>query len=175
MQRNKKLAILCILIGIIGRLIPHPPNITPFTSLCIFSGTFLPRRLALIIMLISVTISDIALAYLIGYPIFSYWSLFTYTGFAAIVMIGSLLPTQPTISRLCTYGGIATGGFWIWTNFGVWLTSTLYPHTATGLAACYTAALPYLGGSVLGNFIWLTIIFGIYKTQQIGEYSNAKS
>ena len=33
--------------------------------------------------------------------------------------------------------------FFLVSNFGVWLTQELYPHSAAGLAACYVAALPF--------------------------------
>ena len=56
----------------------------------------------------------------------------------------------------------ASFGFWIWTNFGVWLTSHLYPKSFAGLIACYTLALPFLRNALLGDLIWGVLIFGIF-------------
>lgn len=44
--------------------------------------------------------------------------------------------------------------FWIWTNFGVWLVSGMYPHSLTGLVTCYFLALPFLKNSIIAAIVW---------------------
>jgi len=162
-DKNKKFIIIYIVIGVLGRLIPHPPNVTPLTNLCLFAGSNLSRGLAFITMLICYTISNIALAYFNGYPIFGYWTIFTYSGLAFIVLLGSRLSKSYNIKKLVTYVGVSTFVFWVWSNFGCWLATPLYPKDFNGLISCYIAALPFLRNALLGNLVWMVVIFGIYN------------
>jgi len=50
--------------------------------------------------------------------------------------------------------------FFVVTNFAVWAFNGLYPRTLAGLTQCYTAALPFLDRTVLGDLFWVTALFG---------------
>jgi uncharacterized protein DUF6580 len=50
--------------------------------------------------------------------------------------------------------------FFALTNFGVWAFDSLYPHTMTGLIACYVAALPFFANSVAGTLFYSALLFG---------------
>ena len=50
--------------------------------------------------------------------------------------------------------------FFIITNFGMWLFSGIYPHTAAGFAACYVAAIPFFQNTVAGDLFYATLLFG---------------
>jgi len=52
--------------------------------------------------------------------------------------------------------------FWLWSNFGVWLTSGLYANSFSGLVSCYYMALPFLGNALIGDLIWSYIILGSF-------------
>lgn len=162
-RSKSKLVWFYLTIGVLARLIPHPANFTPITNLCMFSGSKLPKYIALPAMLLLLAISDALLAHIYGYPIFSSWSIFTYSGFAAMVLISTKLKANPSIKRLLTYLLSFSLGFWLWTNFGVWLTG-YYPHTFAGLISCYTLALPFLRNALLGNLVWMAVIWGSFVT-----------
>lgn len=164
--KNKKYIIIYIVLGVLGRLIPHPPNVTPLTNLCLFAGSNLSRGLALITMFICYSMSNIAIAYFNGHPIFGYWAFFTYSGFAFIVLLGSRLSKPYNTKKLVTYVGISTLVFWIWSNFGSWLATPLYDKDFNGLISCYIAALPFLRNALLGNLVWMVVVFGIYSKLQ---------
>jgi hypothetical protein len=56
--------------------------------------------------------------------------------------------------------GSATG-FYLVTNFFVWLGSGMYAMSAAGLGACYLAGLPfYTWGSLPGTVFWCGVLFG---------------
>lgn len=61
MQRIEMKAVFgLILIAILTRLLPHPPNFAPITSIALFSGFhFANKRLALFVPLIAMFISDL--------------------------------------------------------------------------------------------------------------------
>jgi hypothetical protein len=50
--------------------------------------------------------------------------------------------------------------FFVATNFAVWAFSGMYPLTWQGLVQCYTAALPFLDKTVLGDLFWTAVLFG---------------
>jgi hypothetical protein len=44
----------------------------------------------------------------------------------------------------------------------VWATSTLYPHTIVGLAACFVAAVPFFRNQLFGDAFYTFALFGGY-------------
>ena len=158
-------AILWILLGIVGRLIPHPPNMTPMTSLSLFGGTHLSRKMAFGIAFSTLVISDVLIAYIYaGWPAFGLWTFFTYTGFAAIVFAGTLLRTNPTALKTLGFILGSSLGFWIWTNFGVWLAGgPMYARSFEGLISCYMAALPFLRNALVGDLFWGFAFFASFS------------
>ena len=154
--------VLAMVVGIVGRLIPHIPNVTPLLGLSLFSGANLSRSQAFLTVLLTLAISDVALAFMYGYPIFSFWTFFTYSGFVVITAIGSHYRKALSRLRGLLYVFGASLGFWLWTNFGVWLVGGLYPKTIGGLGFCYVAALPFLRNAMIGDVIWSAVFFGLF-------------
>ena len=50
--------------------------------------------------------------------------------------------------------------FFVTTNFMVWATGHLYPHTTAGLAECFAASLPFYRNQVLGDAFYTVALFG---------------
>lgn len=153
--------ILIITIGILGRLIPHLPNVTPIIGLCLFARANLPYYFSLLVIAITLFISDLCLAAMFGYPMVSYATLFTYSGFA-VVILANYKSRYLSKSLLFSILG-SSFGFWIWTNFGVWLTSNWYDRSIEGLGRCYYLALPFLRNALIGDLIWGYLIFGAFN------------
>ena len=150
-----------IVLGVVARLIPHPANVTPMTSISLFGGAQLGRKAAYALTFLVLVLSDLLLAAVNGHQAFGAWTFFTYTGFAAIVYAGGFLHQRPGALRTV---GLLLGsslGFWLWTNFGTWATGAygLYPRNIEGLAACYMAALPFLRNALLGDLAWGAVFF----------------
>lgn len=161
-------AFIWIVLGILGRLIPHPANVSPMTSIALFGGAQLSRGRAFAVTTLTMVVSDILIAWVSGNQIFGLWSIFTYSGFAAIVLAGSYLRTVPTAGR--TLGFLASSSlfFWTWTNLGVWLTGGLYPLNGEGLVACYVAAIPFLGNALVGDLSWgLALFLSFYGVRKV--------
>lgn len=125
-----------------SRLIPHAPNFTAVPAVALMGGMLLGRTwLALLVPLIAMLLSDLALgAAVYGVRAFQ-WILPVYFSVACTVGIGMFLNRRP----LSVVGGAtaATATFFFLTNFFVWLGSSMYPVTLSGLLACYAAALPF--------------------------------
>lgn len=64
-----------------------------------------------------------------------------YANLLAFALLGRFVATQPlTTQYAAVFAGITL--FDLTTNLAVWV-GPFYPHTAEGLAACFTAALPF--------------------------------
>ncbi|MGB0770748.1 MAG: DUF6580 family putative transport protein [Flavobacteriaceae bacterium] len=140
---NKKNLIIAIIMlaAVLTRLVPHLPNFTPVTAIALFGGLYISNKiLAYALPLIIMFISDIFLG-------FSSITLFVYSGFMLVTLIGTLRK-KPNILTIF----MGSLSFFIVTNFGVWLLG--YPKTWTGLVECYTLALPFFRNSLLGDFFY---------------------
>ena len=134
MQEKSISIVWLMLIGVVGRLVPHVPNMTPLTGVSLFAGANLSKKESFLVLFFTLLISDVCLSLLNGYPMFGYFTLFNYTGFAAIVLLGAKLKCNSLKFPFVILGSSLF--FWLWTNFGMWLTTSLYPKTLHGIVSC---------------------------------------
>lgn len=163
---KNSLANLWIALAVVGRLIPHPANITPMTSIALFSGAKLSRPMAFAVSFLALILSDLLLAWKDGHAVFGMWTFFTYSGFAMMVFVGSFLANKDSAGRTILVLLGSSLGFWLWTNFGTWLGQGLYPLTFDGLVACYVAAIPFLRNAMLGDLAWGLVLFLSFSAAQ---------
>lgn len=142
-----------LVLGIIARLAPHPWNATPLMAIALFGGTHLSKRWAILLPLAIVAISD----WLIGWhaTIPFTWGACIFTG-----LIAWWLRPRPSAPRILAGALAGSVTFYLITNFGVWFTQELYPRTAAGLWQCYVAAIPFFRGTLAGDLLYTTILFG---------------
>lgn len=154
-NKNKLWLIVSLLtLGILSRIIPHLPNSTAMLFSILTLGFVLPRSFALLLTLVIALSSDFLISLVYGYPFLGYWSLFTYSGFLGIAVIGSLL-NKITFKNSILFLLSSSFLFWVWTNFGVWLVSGMYSKTIAGFIVCYIAALPFLSNQFIGDIFCL--------------------
>jgi hypothetical protein len=53
--------------------------------------------------------------------------------------------------------------FFVITNFGVWLSGSIYSLDFQGLITCYVMAIPFYKGTVLGFICYSSLLFGILE------------
>ena len=141
MKNQEKLLAIFVIIATFLRLIPHPLNFTPITSLALFSGVMFSRKwMSVGIPLVAMILSDMVLGF---YSI----SLWVYIAFISITIFGWFINKMNINSIL-----LSSIIFFIVSNFGVWVLG--YPHTIEGLVMCYTLAIPFFGYSILGDLFW---------------------
>ena len=155
MLRPRVVALTAIILAAaLSRLIPHPPNMTSVTAIALFGGAyFADRRLAFLVPLAALFLSDLALGF---YPHME----IVYASFVLIVCIG--LRLQKNRSALPIAGAALASSvlFFLLTNFGVWAFGSLYPMTFDGLIACYVAAIPFFRNMLLGDLLYAIVLFG---------------
>jgi hypothetical protein len=162
--------IIClILFASFSRIIPHMPNFTPLGAMALFGGAYLKNKYhAFLIPLISLWLSDLIL----NNFIYSFYSDFTwfypgymwqYASFMIIIIIGYLFLKKLNFKNLfiTTIGSSLL--FFIITNFGVWISGTMYTLDFNGLIACYVMALPFYKGTLLGFMCYSTFLFGVLE------------
>ena len=136
------------------RLMPHPPNVTPIAAMALFGGAyFADKRLAFLIPLSALLVSDLALGFYSQMPI-------VYVSFALIVCMGLWLRQRRTLLPIAAAALAGSILFYITTNFAVWAFGSLYPKTLTGLLACYVAAIPFFYNTLLGDAVFTAVLFG---------------
>jgi hypothetical protein len=156
-----------ILVGIVltaalARLVPHPPNVTPIAAMALFGGAcFRDRKLTFMLPLLAMLLSDLVLG-LTRYRMITLLAIqpVVYACILATTALGKLIRDRRSpwqVTTACLAGAIL---FFVVTNLAVWITGHLYPVTGSGLAACFTAAIPFFRNSVLGDMAFTTILFG---------------
>jgi len=151
--------LIAILTGIASaaalRLVPHPPNFTPIGAMALFSGAYLGRRwLALAAPLGAMLLSDLALGFYQGMWI-------QYLAVALVAALGwTVLSKRKGAVRIGLSALAGSVIFFLLSNFGVWAVSGMYSHDAAGLAACFTAAIPFFQNTVAGDLFYAALLFG---------------
>lgn len=155
MKLNAAALACVVLFAAIYRILPHPLNVTPIGAMALFVGAHVPKKwLALCLPIIAMLISDFAL----GFKPY----LYTYLGMALTVAIGFSLSRNASAKNILIGSLGATATFFLVTNFGAWLGSSFYPQNASGLMASYTAGIPFLQKSLIGDLLFTALFFGGY-------------
>ena len=143
------------------RLIPHPPNFAPIAAMALFGGAYFNKKwAAFLVPIAAMFITDL----IIGFHE-TMWAV--YLSFALIVVIGMLMLKEKKIGNIFFASVISSVSFFIITNFGTWLSTSYYAKTGTGLAACFTAAIPFFHQTLLSDLFFVGVLFGLYHLVKI--------
>lgn len=155
MTNSERLALGLILLGVLSRVIPHPPNVTAVVGVTLL-GAYAIRSpwLAALIPLAVMALSDVVLGWHSS-------ALFTYAGMLAGTLIGRGPLQRLSVVRLGGAAFLASLAFFLISNFGVYLGGH-YGFGLDGLVACYVAAIPFWGLSLIGDLGSTAILFGLF-------------
>jgi len=161
MKKRKLLfAIFIVFFGVILRIFLNEligiPNFEAVTSISLVSGSFLGGIFAPIIPLFIIFLSDIYFGNSTVY-------LFTWSAFILIGIFGILFKKSSKHYFLKMTGGgiLSVLFFYLWTNFGWWLTFGMYPMNLQGLIVSYIAGLPFLANQLISVLVF-TPAFAIF-------------
>ena len=152
------MAYFLIFIGVILRFLPHPANFAPIAALGLFGGTYLNRKLAVVLPLAAMVVSDI----FIGFDSFSSRAS-VYGSFIAIGLIGMWLKNHKSVGNVAGASLFSSVLFYTVTNFVYFYPPTMYTHDMNGLVASYINALPFFRMTLLGDLFYVAMFFGIYE------------
>lgn len=149
------LGIVLVILGASARLFPHPANFVPLGAIAIFSGLFLPRKLALWLPMVALFVSDLLIGFYSWPIMFTVYASFLLTTFVATKINHAFAPILGTTLASATF-------FFLTTNAAVWAFGTMYTHDLNGLIQSYTMALPFFRNSLMGDLFFTGILVGSY-------------
>lgn len=151
------------------RIIPHADNFTPMESLVLF-GTILysSRLLAFVLPLVLMYTFDFVINNTIARPFFpdqeglvwfSEYMVYNSLAYIVIALTGFLVMKRLRVTNVLGASVVSAGIFFLITNFGVWLGSTIYPATAEGLWMSYMAGLPFLKSTLISAVLFSAVFY----------------
>ena len=160
-ERNRNLLIGSIIIlAVLSRIIPHPPNFAPITGIALFSSKKINNKLlGALLPIIPLFISDLFIG-------ISFINIFVYLSYVIIYFLGSI---SPKIASKTVF--LSSVMFFILTNLGVWYLG--YPKNIEGLITCFTLAIPFFVNTILGDLFYSFILFRSYKAAEKIKFISA--
>jgi hypothetical protein len=157
---------LALAVGL-TRLIPHPWNLSPAYAMELFSGARLRSWQAFAIPLAMRLVTDILLMpihrlFVTELILYFTFMPFVYLSIVVNVLIGRRLTRTESPLLIGSAAVLASMQFFVVTNFGVWLGSSLYPRTLAGLVACYGAGLFYYLPTLISYLLFSAVLFGAH-------------
>jgi hypothetical protein len=136
------------------RIAPHLPNLTPVGAMFVLGGLYLGRNLGWMAapfagLLVSDTVLNLAYD---GRPIHA-GRVFDYAAFLVVGLAARWMADKPLAGRI----GVVVAApvvFFLISNLGVWASGSLYPRTLQGLIDCYTLAVPFFRGTLVGDWLF---------------------
>ena len=155
MKKYLLLIIALAAYGVIARLMPHSPNFAPITALALIGGLYIPRKLAYIVPVAAMLVSDLFIGF--------YHPLIMISVYGCLLFATYLGTKAKQHKNFGTIVGITLASsilFYLVTNTMVWAFGALYPRTLSGLMESYYLALPFFRNSLLSDFFYTGVLVG---------------
>ena len=146
-----------LVILIFTRLIPHPPNFTALIAVSIYVPMLCGQK-HLYGVILAMILTDLFL----GFHPYIFWT------WGSIIFIGTISKFYHSVFVRYTSVILGTLAYYIITNFGVWLAGD-YGYSISGIFACYTVAIPFLGNSMAAAIFFATIFELLFLFKPIRE------
>ncbi len=173
----RRFGFLCLLMlaAALSRVVPHPPNLAPMAAVALFGAAMFEKRwMAVVMPLAALLFSDILIqaTYLLVRDTSwaswqPYWGFYqgqwmNYACLLVTIGLGFLLRDRRSLGMI---GGVTLANaviFFVLSNFAVWLQGgmAVYPRTFAGLMLCYEQAIPFFQYSLMGDVLYVTLLFG---------------
>jgi len=160
-------AYIVLLLAVLSRILPHAFGATSVGFTAVGGGLLFfgarRGRWHTIAAVLALMATDIYLTvFVYRYPFQTSTYLVTWVWYAAVCLLGSgLLKGKPSMLRLGGAVLASSTSFFIVSNFVVWMTSGMYPHSIAGLGACYVAAIPFYANDAMSTAITAGALFGL--------------
>lgn len=147
--------IILILSGVLLRLVPHIPNVAPIGAIALFAGTYVSLEYGLITLFSTLILSDMFLGF---HPTMTW----VYGSYVLILGLRYMFRKNTTPRTLAVFSLLSSFLFFIITNFGVWISTMMYPKNLQGLIDCYVLAIPFFRNTIIGDLVYTGLFFGGY-------------
>lgn len=158
-KRHLVIAIISLVVfGVLARLIPHAPNMTPIAAIAFTSSLYLGKRWAVILPLAALFLSDIFIGFYDWRIMLSVYGSFALVGGMSWIAEKYRSPLPVGLSVV----GVSLLFFFI-TNGAVWLFSPWYEKSIAGLLYAYELGLPFLRNMFIGDVIYTAILVAVFE------------
>jgi hypothetical protein len=160
-------AYLVLLFAVLSRILPHffATTSVGFTAVgggLLYFGARRSRWQALFAVLALAATDYYLTVFAYGYSFHPSAYFVTWAWYATICLLGhGILQGKPSMLRVGVAVLASSTSFFVLSNFMVWLGGEMYPHTASGLAACYVAAIPFYANDVMSTAVTAGALFGL--------------
>ena len=157
-------AYLLLIVAVLSRVAPHPGwlNFTAVGGALLYFGARRSWREMLAPLAVLM-----ATDYFLTTQVYSYsfrWQGYvtTWAWYLAVMALGQiLLHARAGFVRVGAGAVLGPTSFFVVSNYAVWAGSEMYPHTLSGLAACFAAAVPFYRNDLLSTALVAGCAFGI--------------
>jgi hypothetical protein len=158
-------AYLLLVFAVFSRVVPHPGwwNLTAVGGSLLYFGARRPWR-EMLAPLAALIATDYVLTVFTYHYAFSWQDYVpTWAWYLAAMALGRiLLRARTTFWRVAAGVVLGPSTFFMVSNYAVWAgRNSMYAHTPAGLAACYTAAIPFYRNDLISTAIVAGLAFGI--------------
>ena len=155
--------IIAFVLAAIGmRFLPHAWDFTPVMAMLLLAGSRMKRR-QLWIPVVALVASDFALNLWVYHAPGGADQYFTWAAYLIVLAVASL--TLRGSFKVPALAGASLGAstlFFLISNFGVWVTGLMYPHTWAGLVTCFAMGVPFYRNAAAGDLVFTAAFFGLY-------------
>ena len=147
-----------VIVAAVGlRLLPHMPNFTPIGAMALFGGAYLDKRLAILLPLSAMIVSDLFIGFYSPAVMLSVYGSFVLIGLIWVWLRKRKSPQNKLLASISS-----SVLFFLITNFAVWAAGS-YSRGLDGLLASYIMGIPFFRGTFLGDFFYTGLFFGGYE------------
>ncbi len=140
------------------RVVPHPANFAPIAAIALFGGTYLNKKLAVVLPLAAMILSDLLIGFDSLESRLAVYGCFIFSG-----LLGLWLRNHKSATTVIAGSLLSSVVFYLVTNF-VWFHGTqMYPHTFSGMIEAYVNALPFFRNTIAGDLFYVGVLFGSYE------------
>jgi len=133
---------LCTAFTASGGHLPWLENFAPVAAVALCGGIYLPRRVAFIIPVAALLVSDLVLNWHYNAPLLSWEMASRYAAIALTVGIGFGLRNRARLSLILPASVLGSLIFYVVTNTTSWLGTAAYAKTLAGWVQALTTGLP---------------------------------
>jgi hypothetical protein len=160
------IAYLVLILAALSRLVPHAfhgvgMNFTAVGAGLLFFGSRRPRWQSVAAVAVMAATDVYLTRFVYGFPFQVKEYLITWAWYGAVCLLASGLLRKVTVLRVVAGVFASASSFFLLSNFMVWVGSGSYPHNASGLAACYVAALPFYANDLISTGLLSAVLFSL--------------
>ena len=162
MYRILLFAAALIVFGVIMRMVPHAPNMTPIAALAFTASIYLGARYAIAVPLIALTITDLCIG--------SYDLRIMASVYLSFALVGLVAMAARTYRTAAATGMLVIAGsvlFFLITNGAVWLFSPWYAKSIGGLLYAYELGIPFFRNMLIGDIFYTALLVMVVEVARL--------